>query len=114
MNELEVQNRPSNETNNIVLLIWLGTLFFGFIPSLIIYLVKKDDALVTDQAKEALNWSITVMLGYAIGAVLTLILIGVLVIGAVGLCNLVFCILGAVNASKGLPYRLPFNIRLLK
>ncbi|QZA76740.1 DUF4870 domain-containing protein [Deefgea tanakiae] len=114
MNELEAQNRPSNETNNIVLLIWLGTLFFGFIPSLIIYLVKKDDALVTDQAKEALNWSITTMVGYAASWVLMFVLIGFLLFPLVGLLHVVFCILGAVNAGKGLPYRLPFNIRLLK
>jgi uncharacterized protein len=114
MNETEIRPTPSNETNNIVLLIWLGTLFFGFIPSLIIYLVKKDDALVTDQAKEALNWSITTMIGYAIGWVLMFILIGFLVLPLVGLCHVVFCILGAVNASKGEFYRLPFNIRLLK
>ncbi|WP_027469618.1 DUF4870 domain-containing protein [Deefgea rivuli] len=114
MNEAEIRPTPSNETNNIVLLIWLGTLFFGFIPSLIIYLVKKDDALVTDQAKEALNWSITTMIGYAISWILMFVLIGFLVLPLVGLCHVVFCILGAVNAGKGEAYRLPFNIRLLK
>jgi uncharacterized protein len=114
MNEPEIRQAPNNESNNIVLLIWLGTLFFGFIPSLIIYLVKKDDALVTDQAKEALNWSITTMIGYAISWVLMFVLIGFLVLPAVGLCHVVFCILGAINASKGEAYRLPFNIRLLK
>jgi uncharacterized Tic20 family protein len=114
MNTLEPQTNPSNETNNIVLLIWIGTIFFGFIPSLIIYLVKKDDALVTDQAKEALNWSIATMIGYAISWVLMFVLIGFLLFPLVGLVHIVFCILGAVNAGKGAPYRLPFNIRLLK
>ena len=114
MNETEIRPTPSNETNNIVLLIWLGTLFFCFIPPLIIYLLKKDDAIVTDQAKEALNWSITVMIGYAIGGALMFILIGFVLVPLVWLCNVVFCILGIVNASKGEAYRLPFNIRLLK
>lgn len=114
MNDIELQNQPSNESKNYVLLIWLGTLFFGFIPSLIIYLLKKDDEFVTDQAKEALNWSITSMVAYAISWMLMFVLIGFLLLPLVGLCHVVFCILGAINANKGLPYRLPFNIRLLK
>ena len=114
MSDNEIAIKPNAETSNLILLLWLGTLFFGFIPSLIIYLVKKDDALVQDQAKEALNWSITVIIGYLAGFILSLILIGVLVLAAVGILHLVFCILGAVNSSKGVPYRLPFNIRLIK
>ena len=111
MNEGEVS---STETNNIILLMWIGTFFFGFIPSLIIYLIKKDNELIQDQAKEALNWSITALLGYVIAWILMFVLIGFLVLPAVGLCHLVFCILGAVNASKGNNYRLPFNLRLIK
>ena len=119
MNETEETSTPNkvennSETNNIILLMWIGTFFFGFIPSLIIYLVKKDNELITDQAKEALNWSITALLGYVIGSLLMFVLIGFLVLPAVGICHLVFCILGAVNASKGIAYRLPFNIRLIK
>ncbi|HUL81601.1 MAG TPA: DUF4870 domain-containing protein, partial [Gammaproteobacteria bacterium] len=49
------------ESRNIAVLVWVGTIFFGFIPSLIVYLIKKDDAYVLDQSKEALNWSITVI-----------------------------------------------------
>lgn len=52
------------DSTNIALLNWLGCLFFGFIPPLIIMLVKKDDAYVQTQAKEALNWSITFVVAY--------------------------------------------------
>ena len=41
---------PSQDAKNMALLTWVGTLFLGFIPSLIIYLVKKDDAYVQDQS----------------------------------------------------------------
>ena len=34
----------SQESKNFALLTWIGTLFFGFIPGLIVYLVKTDDA----------------------------------------------------------------------
>ncbi len=104
----------NQESRNMALLTWIGTLFFGFIPGLIIYLVKKDDAYVNDQAKEALNWSLTALMGYFIGIILSFILIGVLVFPVVGICHLVFCIMGAIGTSKGNAFRVPFAIRLLK
>lgn len=102
------------ESRNIAVLVWVGTIFFGFIPSLIVYLIKKDDAYVLDQSKEALNWSITVIIGWFIGIVTTFILIGFLVFIVVGICQLIFCIMGAIAASSGKPYRVPFALRLIK
>lgn len=110
----EVVATPSQDSKNIALLIWLGTLLFAFLPGLIVYLVKKDDAFVLDHAKEALNWSITAILGYIAGVILTIILIGVLLIGAVGVVHLAFCLMGAVSASNGRTFRAPFALRLVK
>ena len=104
----------TQDQKNIGLLLWILTLFFGFIPGLIFFLTKKDDAYVYDQAKEALNWSITVILGYVAGMILMLVLIGFLVIMAVGIAHLVFCIMGAIAASSGKPFRVPFALRLIK
>ncbi len=104
----------SQESRNTALLIWVGTIFLGFIPGLIVYLVKKDDPYVLDQAKEALNWSITAAIGYFAGVILTFILIGMLVMAAVGICHLVFCVMGAVNCSNGGTYRAPLALRLIK
>lgn len=110
----EVVQEISQDTKNMALLIWVGTIFFGFIPGLILYLVKKDDAYVQDQAKEALNWSITAIIGYVAGIILTFVLIGVVVILALGIAHLVFCIMGAIAVSSGKPFRVPFAIRLIK
>ncbi len=104
----------TQESRNISLLVWIGTLFFGFIPGLIVYLIKKDDAYIQDQSKEALNWSITAIIGYFAGLILTFILVGVLVMAVVGIAHLVFCIMGAIASSKGAPFRVPFAIRLVK
>ena len=104
----------SQDSKNLALLLWLGTIFFGFIPSLVLYLVKKDDAYLLDQSKEALNWSITAILGVVAGIVLTIILIGILVIWAVALCNLIFCIMGVIAVSSGKPFRVPFALRLIQ
>ena len=104
----------SQDSKNLALLLWIGTLFFSFIPSLVLYLVKKDDPYILDQSKEALNWSITAIIGYVAGTVLAIILIGFLVMAAVGVLHLVFCIMGIIAASSGQTYRAPFAIRLIK
>jgi len=36
------------------------------------------------------------------------------VIPAVGICHLVFCIMGAIATSNGKPFRVPFALRLVK
>jgi len=104
----------SQDSKNLALLLWIGTLFFGFIPGLILYLVKKDDPYIVDQSKEALNWSITAIIGYIAGTILAIILIGFLVMAAVGILHLVFCIMGIIAASSGQTYRVPFALRLIK
>ncbi|RCU52539.1 MULTISPECIES: DUF4870 domain-containing protein [Corallincola] len=110
----EVEAEISQDTKNMALLTWIGTIFFGFIPGLIFYLIKKDDPYLQDQAKEALNWSITAAIGYLLSAILVIVVIGALLMPVVGICHLVFCIMGAIAASSGKPFRVPFAIRLIK
>jgi uncharacterized Tic20 family protein len=105
---------PSQDSKNIALLMWIGTIFFGFIPALVIYLIKTEDSYLADQSKEALNWSITVIIGCAVAWVLCLILIGFLILPVIGILNLVFCIMGIVAVSSGKLYRVPFALRLIK
>lgn len=104
----------SQESRNMGLLTWLGTLFFGFIPGLVMYLVKTDDKYVRSQSKEALNWSITAFLAYMVAFILSFIVIGVFLFPIIGICHLVFCIMGAVSTSKGNDFRVPFTLRLIK
>lgn len=108
------ESTVSQDSKNLALLLWLGTIFFSFIPSLVLYLVKKDDPYLLDQSKEALNWSITAILGFVAGSILMIILIGFLIVWAVALCNLIFCILGIIATSSGKPFRVPFALRLIK
>ncbi|WP_153912988.1 DUF4870 domain-containing protein [Shewanella sp. TC10] len=104
----------SQDSKNLALLCWIGTIFFGFIPGLVLYLVKTDDEFVREQAKESLNLSITVIIGYFISSLLFIIVIGMLTMFAVGIFNLVFCILGAIAASKGDSIKVPYILRLVK
>ena len=104
----------NQDSKNIAMLVWIGTIFFSFVPSFIVYVLKKDDTFLADQSKEALNWSITAIIGYCIGWVLKIIAIGYLVVGLVWLCNLVFCIMGAIACANGNAFRAPFSLRLIK
>ena len=105
----------SQDDRTIVLLTHLGGIFFGFIPSLVVWLIKKESSpFVAEQAKEALNFQITIMIGYAIAFVLTFILIGFFIFWALAVTNLVLCIVAGVRANTGENYRYPFAVRLIQ
>ncbi len=90
-----------------------------FIGPLIIWLINKDNsskAFVIDQAKEALNFQITITIAFIASFILTIVTLGLLffVPTLVGIANLVFCILAGIKANNGETYRYPFTLRLIK
>ena len=86
----------------------------GPIGALVIMLLKKEDAWVEKEAREAINFQITVLLVWLCGAILMLILVGILVIIAVAVLNVVFCVIAAAHVNEGNPYRYPISLRLIK
>ena len=92
----------------------LGGTIFSIFPSLIVWLLKKDDSpYIGSQAREALNFQITVLLGYVICGVLAVILIGFVLMWLLWLVNIILSIVAAVATSKGEDYRYPFALRLI-
>lgn len=92
-----------------------------FIGPLVIWLVKKDEMpFVADQAKEALNFNITVSAVFLLLLVFTLVTIGLGALLAVplavviGVAALVLIVIAAVKANDGIAYRYPLTIRLIK
>lgn len=107
-------SNASSDDKNIATLTHASGILFGFIVPLVVWLIKKDQsAYLADQAKEALNFQITVLIGFVISWVLTFILIGLLLIPVLLIGNLVFCILAAVKTAGGESYRYPVSIRLI-
>ena len=105
---------PSNDDKNIATVTHLGGTVFSFIPALIVWILKKDDsAYLNDQAKEALNFQITMLIAQFIAGILVWVLIGFILIPIVWIINVVFCIIAAVSTSKGETYRYPLCIRLI-
>ncbi len=110
-----VAQGTSNDDRNLAMLAHLLGIVSGFIGALIIWLIKKDQsAFIDEQGKEALNFQITILIGFVIAGVLTVILIGALLMPVLLVANLVFCIIAAVAVSKGEHYKYPIAIRLLK
>ena len=78
----------SNERTMALLAHLLPLLGFGFIAPLVIYLVKKDDSdFVADQAREALNFQITLFIGFIASVVLMFVLTIFMVIQSVLRCS---------------------------
>lgn len=106
----------NSDDRNIALITHLSGIIFGFIVPLVVWLIHKDrgdKAYLVEQAKEALNFQITILIGYVICWVLAFILIGALLLPLLWIVNLVFCILAAMAVSKGGSYRYPFALRLI-
>lgn len=111
-----VAAEASSDDRNLAMLTHLSGFIFSVIVPLIVWLVHKertDKAYLAKEAKEALNFQITVLIGYVICWILTIIVIGALLTWLLWLVNLVFCIIAAVKVSSDGSYRYPFVLRLL-
>lgn len=96
----------------------------SFPPALLIWLIFKDRGRFTAvEAKEALNFQITVLIGYVainmIASFLAAITFGIggifgMLSGALWVVSLIFSILGFLQAKDGQHYRYPFALRLIK
>ncbi len=108
----------------------------GFLPSLIIWLMFKDRGPKTNvEAKEALNWQITITIVQIAWSIVMGIIAGVIVgtaissgnLGMLGLAslftflawvpwivNVIFSIMGALKVNGGGSYRYPVNFRFIK
>jgi uncharacterized Tic20 family protein len=92
-----------------------GLVLFTLLGPLIIWRTKGQSMpFVADQAKESLNFQITVLLLGLVFAVLAMVLIGFFLLWILGVANLVLVIIAAIQTSDGKPYRYPFCLRLVK
>jgi uncharacterized Tic20 family protein len=99
---------------------WAGSIGC-FIGPLIIWMVKKDTMpFVDDQAKEALNFNISVALVFLALFLLSVMTLGIGLIIAIpawiiiGVAWLVFTIIAGLKAHEGVAYRYPLTLRLIK
>ena len=96
-----------------------GSIFFGSlvvsigIPIAILFIT--DDEVTKENAREALNFHFNLWLYGIIFGILTVVLVGFVLLGILGLVNLIMPIIGIVQVLTN-PYksfRYPFIFRLL-
>ncbi len=110
---------PTPEERNWALAAHLGTFVaalvaLAFLCPLVVMLTKgQESAFVRRHAVESLNFQISLLIYLAVSAVLILLLIGFLLMIAVGVFALVTVILASIKAANGEEYRYPLCIRLV-
>jgi hypothetical protein len=87
----------------------LSIVVVALVGPLVVWLVKKEESkFVEEQAKEALNFHITVFIA---SIVLMVTIIGPVI---VGVAALVYGIIAGIEANKGICYRYPYTLRLVR
>ena len=87
----------------------------GWIPPLIIWLVKKgESSFIDDNGKEALNFQITIAIANVVAFMLVFVIIGFFLLMALNVFNIVIVIIAAIKANEGQKYRYPVCLRLIK
>jgi uncharacterized Tic20 family protein len=84
----------------------------GIFGPLIIWLIKKDESqFVGANARESLNFQLTVII---IAFILVVTIIGWFLLWILGILNVVLVIIATIKTSENKIYRYPFNFRLIK
>jgi uncharacterized Tic20 family protein len=102
---------PTSEERNVAMLAHVLQFVGGFIAPLVIWIVYKDkSAFIADQAKEALNFQITLFIA---SVVLMISLVGLLVLPILIIAAMVYYVVAAMEANKGVYFRYPYILRLV-
>ena len=93
----------------------LGMLIgFAFLGPLLVMLIKGNESpWIRKQSVESLNFQLSILIYGIVAAVLIVILVGLVLLPAVGIFWLVFTIIGSVKAGNGEDYRYPLTIRMV-
>lgn len=92
----------------------IGAIVLGFLSPLLVWLIYRErSAFINDQGREALNFQITLVIGWFVAFVLSFIGIGLLLFPLLWVTNLAFCIIAGLAANKGELYRYPVTLRLV-
>lgn len=87
----------------------------GWLVPLILWLIKRKESTYIDQhGKIVMNWILSCLIYGFICFILSFILIGVFLAVALGICSIVFTIIGALKANNGERWAYPLSIPFLK
>lgn len=105
----------SQDDKNLCMLSHLLAIFTGFIAPLVIWLIKKETSpTVARHALEVLNFQITMSIAYIVAGFTIFLFVGLLLLPALMIFNIVNLILGTLAARDGRLRPYPFSLRLLQ
>ncbi len=89
--------------------------FGNIIAPIVIWSMKKDEMpMVDEHGKEVINFQISITIWIIVSGIFIVLLIGIPVLIALIMLQLVFVIIGAIKADSGILYRYPLTIRFIK
>jgi len=93
----------------------VGIPFGNIIGPLILWVIKKDEVpSVNEHGKESINFQISMTIYTIIAGLSILIAIGIVLLPAIIVLNLVLVVIAGVKAANGEFYRYPLTIRFIK
>ncbi len=85
------------------------------IGPLVIWQIKKEEfTFVDEQGKEAVNFQISMLIYGIVAGLLCFVCVGIVLLPAVAIFDLIFMLIAAVKANDGHHYRYPLTIRFIK
>jgi uncharacterized protein len=82
-------------------------------PFLVWQLKKNEYPSVETHARAALNFQISCLIYFLVAALLVIIAVGIPLMFAVGLFNLIFVILSTIAVNDGKPWNYPASLKFL-
>ncbi|WP_371193492.1 DUF4870 domain-containing protein [Glaciecola sp. SC05] len=87
----------------------------GLIVPIIMWATNKDQSEEIDQhGKVILNWVFSLLIYFAVCFVLTFVLIGVFGYIILGICAIIFTVIGAIKANDRVLWEYPLSIKFFK
>ena len=106
---------PTSDEKTMSMIANAGGIFFGFLPALLIYLIKgKESAFIKQESTEALNFQITLFIAYTVASILVIVLIGLLLLPVIWIGSVILMVMAAIANNNGQAYVYPVNLRLIK
>jgi len=94
---------------------WIGIPLANIIAPLVLWQMKKEDMpFAATEAKECLNFQISITIYALIAGLLCFVVIGIPLLFAIIGFDVVITIMAAIKANEGQPYKYPLTIRFIK
>ncbi len=100
----------STDAKNTAMVMWLMSSVMGVMAGLLFAFMQRSEPYVQAQARECINWGITVLVVLIIGS----IVFSTSIVPFIAIANVLFALMGAIATSMGLSFSIPLKLRMLK